>query len=204
MKPQNYYQQMLKTFKEVSLLEKKPSLLLHSCCAPCNCYVMAILIKYFEITLYFNNSNIYEKEEYEKRLEELERYLSFFNKENQSNIKMIIEPYEPLIFDTYLNPLKEEKEGAKRCYVCYYKRLEQNRNYALKNNFAYFTTVMSISRRKNNTYLNEIGTILETKELNFLLADFKKDGGQEKGIEISKQFKMYRQTFCGCKYSKKY
>ena len=184
--------------------EKKevPSLLLHTCCAPCSSYVLEYLSKYFKITIYYYNPNINTYEEFKKRADEQERLIQEMSFENP--VKCIIADYNNLEFENIIDGLKEEPEGGKRCFKCYELRLEQSCKYALEHNFDYFTTSLSISPYKNSTKVNEIGEALEQKYgIKYLYADFKKKNGYKRSIELSKIYNLYRQDYCGCIYSKK-
>lgn len=187
---------MLKIIKS---LDHKPSLLLHICCAPCSCYPLTLLTKYFEVTLFYSNSNIYPYEEYSKRFEELKRYI----KDNYPSIKIIEKEYN---YDSYMEVLrkgKDLKEGQWRCFKCYSKRINDALEYASENNYEYVCTVLSVSRFKNSQMINKIGLALNEKYPNvkYLVADFKKDQGTEKGNKIAKDANLYRQQYCGCEYS---
>jgi len=195
---------MIKELELIKQSNKKPTLLLHSCCGPCNTYPMVFLAEYFDITLYFNNSNIYPYEEYDRRLKELEKYCEYFNQKYNTNIKCIVTPYEGDMFSEYLSFYKDEPEGGQRCKLCFTKRLSEAFEFASANNFDYFTTVMSVSRNKDTHTLNQIGLSLQPKYLNtkYLITDLKKKDGTLKGIKIANELNMYRQDYCGCLYSK--
>lgn len=196
----NYQKKLQNTIINLENEGKRPSLLLHVCCGPCLTIPLEILKNHFDITLFFNNSNIYPEEEYLRRLNELKRYLL---DSGNSNIKLIVKDYEPDIFLTYLEPYKELKEGYERCRVCFRKRLKEGYEYAFKNGFEYFGTVMTISRYKNAQDINFIGENLEKlyPTTKWLYADFKKENGYEKSLVICKDFDLYFQEYCGCKYS---
>lgn len=193
----NNYQKHL---EQINNLKGKPSLLLHVCCGVCSVYPLIYLRKYFDITIYYCNSNIYPYEEFLKRLNALNEYLKILN---DSNIKLIVAPYDYERIDKVLNPLANEKEGGKRCYACYLNRLEQTFIYANKNHFDYISTIMSISNRKNADYINEIGEMLNKKYKNttYLYADFKKNDGITINEKMNKELNLYHQNYCGCKYS---
>ncbi|MFV0255409.1 MAG: epoxyqueuosine reductase QueH [Erysipelotrichaceae bacterium] len=191
-----YFNLMSETLAQQDKKNKK-SLLLHSCCAPCNGWVVMMLSEYFDLTLYFNNSNIYPFQEYNRRLAELKKFVAEFN----PNIKIVHTEYNQEYQHDFF-ALKDIKEGGERCLICYQKRMEEAWSYADKHNFDYFTTVMSISRQKDSLALNKIGEKLENKyRTPYFFSDFKKGGGMEKALAISKQFAMYRQDYCGCIYS---
>ena len=187
--------------KQINHLNNKKTLLLHACCAPCSSAVLERIAEYFDITILYYNPNITEKEEYEKRLQELEK---FVNEINLDNIKVMPGRYQPEEFFEMSKGLEQEKERGKRCYQCYKLRLEETAKIAEQQNFDFFTTTLSISPYKNSKWLNEIGVDLDKKyQSTYLYADFKKKNGYKRSIELSKQYNLYRQDYCGCIYSKK-
>ena len=179
-------------------LDHKPTLLLHSCCAPCSSAVLERISKYFSITILFYNPNITDYEEYLKRKEELKRLIKDVNYQ----IEIMDCDYEKEKFIEMALGLEDKKEGDIRCYKCYKLRLEKTAIVAKENNFDYFTTTLSISPYKNSNWLNEIGEELATKyNINYLYA-FKKKNGYKRSIELSNIYHLYRQDYCGCIYSK--
>ena len=188
--------------KQIENLDKKKNkLLLHACCAPCSSAVLERISKYFDITILYYNPNITEKEEYEKRLNEIE---NFVKKLNVDNIKVLSGRYNPKEFFDMATGLEEEKERGKRCYKCYELRLRETAKVAEDLNFDYFTTTLSISPYKNSNWLNKIGKELDKEYTpTYLYADFKKKNGYKRSIELSKEYGLYRQDYCGCIYSKK-
>lgn len=194
----NYDLEMEKQIEEVS---NKNKLLLHACCAPCSSAVLERISKYFDITILYYNPNITEKEEYEKRLNEIE---NFVKKLNVDNIKVLRGRHNPKEFFDMATGLEEEKERGKRCYKCYELRLRETAKVAEDLNFDYFTTTLSISPYKNSNWLNKIGKELDKEYTpTYLYADFKKKNGYKRSIELSKEYGLYRQDYCGCIYSKK-
>lgn len=192
--------------EEISFIieaNKKPTLLMHTCCGVCACWPIEYLTQYFDLTLYFNNDNIYPFEEYQRRFDELVNYVDKFNKVNNQNVKIVKTDYQGEAYLKKLEPLKDEPEKGKRCVLCYTLRMDEAYDYAHKNNFTYFTTVMSISRQKDSATLNEVGNKLSIKYPNtkYFYSDFKKEGGLEKGNHIANANNMYRQNYCGCLYS---
>lgn len=198
-----YYRMMEESLKEIKNLDKKPTLLLHSCCAPCNAYPLELLVNYFDLTLMYNNSNIYPETEYLRRLEELKKYVDYINTKYNVNIKIIETTYNNIEYNKILEPFKDQKEGLDRCKLCYKTRMNEAYKYASDNNFDYFTTVMTISRQKNSIILNNIGIELSKLYPNteYFISDFKKNKGIDKGLEIAKEHNMYRQDYCGCIFS---
>ena len=194
----NFNKEFEKEIGKLQQFSKKPTLLLHVCCGPCFTYPYEMIKDHFDVTIIYNNSNIYPEEEYNRRLGELKDYL----KAIKANIKVIEFPYDNLTYNKDLEPYAEQREGMDRCRICFRKRLAQAVNYAEENGFDYFGTVMSISRFKNSQDLNKIGLELsKDKNVKWLPADFKKNGGYEKSLDIVRAYKMYFQHYCGCKFS---
>lgn len=182
--------------------DKTPRLLLHSCCAPCSSYVLEYLTNYFEITILFYNPNITKEEEYLKRLNEIKKLVEIIPHKNK--IEVVEGRYNPKEFLDIAKGLEDLKEGGERCFKCYMLRQEEAAKYAKENNYDFFTTTLSISPHKNSNKLNEIGEELSNKyQINYLYADFKKKGGYQRSIELSKEYGLYRQDYCGCIYSKR-
>ncbi len=179
--------------------DKKPSLLLHACCAPCSSYVLEYLHSHFNITLFFYNPNIYPKDEYQKRLDELKRLV----RELELDIKIIEADYEPNEFFEISKGLEKLPERSERCKRCYRLRLEKAAAQAQKGGYDYFCTTLSISPHKNAEWINEIGNELsDAYGIQFLPSDFKKKNGYIRSIELSRKYNLYRQNFCGCVFSK--
>ncbi len=193
----NNYQ---KQIKQINELKDRPTLLLHICCGVCSVYPLLYLRKYFKITIYFSNSNIYPYDEYLRRLDALNTYLKFLK---DDEIKLVVGKYDYESYKKILEPLKDEPEMGKRCKLCYSLRMNEGFKYASENNYEYFTTVMSISNRKNADYLNEIGEALENKnkDVKYLHADFKKGDGITKNEKLNKELNLYHQNYCGCEFS---
>ena len=183
-------------------LKGKPNLLLHACCAPCSSYVIEYLSKYFDITILYYNPNIDTKEEFLKRLSELTRFVREFKTENP--VKVVSLGYNSDDYFEEVKGLEQEKEGGKRCYKCYKLRLKKACLYAKENEFDYFTTTLTISPLKNSKVLNEIGRELELEfNMPYLYSDFKKREGYKRSIVLSHEYNLYRQDYCGCKFSKR-
>ena len=171
-------------------------LLLHACCAPCSSGVLDDLRTQYDLTIFFYNPNIYPAEEYEKRANEQVKYLQ------QVGISYIICDYEPEKYLQMVKGLEDEPEGGKRCEKCFELRLRETAEYAKKHNYDYFTTTLSVSPHKNHEVINRIGNqIAEEMGVKFLEANFKKNDGYLKSINNSKKYNIYRQNYCGCKYS---
>lgn len=198
---QNEQLEMEKVIDEVKKLDYVPTLLLHSCCAPCSSYVLETLSDYFKITILYYNPNIYPEEEYYKRKEEENRFIAEFNSKNKINFMDC--DYDNNSFLEMARGLEHLKEGEKRCYLCYSLRMKKTAILAEENNFDYFTTTLSISPYKNSVWINEIGRNLEKEfNVNYLPNDFKKRNGYKRSIELSSIYNLYRQDYCGCVYSK--
>lgn len=179
----------------------KPKLLLHACCAPCSSYVLEYLNNYFDITLYFYNPNIYPYSEFEFRADELKRLVL----EMKLDVKIVVEEYENEEFEKVAKSYGDLPEGLTRCINCYKLRLEKSVKYAKENDFEFVTTTLSISPHKDAVKLNEIGGQLAEKYgVSYLFSDFKKKNGYKRSCELSKEYSLYRQNYCGCKYSKMY
>lgn len=194
----NYQKEMEKILKRINP-DEKPKLLLHSCCAPCSSYVLEYLIDFFKITILFYNPNMIDKDEFEKRYNEQVK----INAGLSSSIELVKIPYDNTIFYGAVKGLEHIKEGGARCEACFELRLTEAAKYASEHHFDYFTTTLSISPLKNSTVLNSLGIeIGEKYHVNYLVSDFKKRNGYKRSVELSKEFDLYRQDYCGCIYSK--
>ncbi len=194
----NYH---LELEKEIALIDGTvPTLLLHSCCAPCSSYVLEYLSQYFKITVFYYNPNIYPAEEFFKRAEEQQRFIGMLN--TTYPISFIQGDFEDDEFYKTVKGLENEPEGGKRCFKCYRMRLEKSAQIAKKGGFDYFTTTLSISPLKNAQVLNETGLEIEKEYgVKYLLSDFKKKNGYKRSCELSEEYGMYRQNYCGCVFS---
>ena len=182
----------------INNLNNKPKLLLHACCGICSSSVLEKLLPFFDITILFYNPNIYPKEEFEKRLKTLKELTEKMN----IKVKIEVPKYNENEFNEISKGLEKEKEGGERCTKCYYLRLNQTAKIGKENNYDYFCTTLSVSPYKNSEKLNKIGEILEKKyKINYLYSDFKKKEGFKRSNELSKKYELYRQNYCGCKYS---
>lgn len=193
----NYQKQLDDIISQLG--SEKPRLLLHACCAPCSSYVLEYLSSIFDITLFFANPNITPFKEYQKRLDELKRLV----KEMKLDIDIKEDNYNADEFYAIAKGLENAPEGGERCKKCYRLRLEKAAREAKLGEYDYFTTTLSISPHKNAAWINEIGGELENEySIKFLPSDFKKKNGYKRSIELSKQYGLYRQNFCGCEFSK--
>ncbi len=200
MAKQNYQLLLDETIKELQGETDVPKLLLHSCCAPCSSYILEYLSDYFEIWILYYNPNIYPEEEYFLREEEQKRFMEALPTKN--TLHFIKGRFDPKEFYDAARGLEQEPEGGKRCEACFHLRLEEAAKYAKDMGMDYFTTTLSISPLKNATLLNEIGRELsEQYGVPYLFSDFKKKNGYKRSTELSKEYGMYRQDYCGCVYS---
>lgn len=196
----NYQKELDNIIKKQQEAGERPTLLLHSCCAPCSSYVLEYLSQFFQITLFYYNPNITDQAEYEKRIEEVKRLVKEMG---LSDISVLEGAYEPEKFFSMAKKWPGEKEGGKRCYDCYRMRLDETAKEAKRRKFDYFTTTLSISPHKNAEWLNEIGKEMEEQyEVTHLPADFKKRNGYKRSIELSSMYQLYRQDYCGCIFSR--
>ena len=195
----NYDFDMEKQIKEIAEGEK---LLLHACCAPCSSAVLERIGNFFEISILYYNPNITEKEEYEKRIVEIKKLISMIHPKYK--VSLIEGDYNPEKFFEMAKGLEKEPERGKRCYKCYEMRLEETAKIAEKLGFNHFATTLTLSPHKNSNWINEIGEELTEKyNTNYLYSDFKKKNGYKRSIELSKEYNLYRQDYCGCIYSKR-
>ena len=176
------------------------SLLLHSCCAPCSSYCLEYLSQFFKITVFYYNPNIYPENEYQHRVQEQKRLIRQMPAKNK--IKFIESGFCAQDFYSAVKGYEKEKEGGERCFKCYRLRLEKTAEVAEEKGFDFFTTTLSISPLKNADKINEIGQdIAEKNGLRYLPSDFKKKNGYKRSIELSREYHLYRQNYCGCIYS---
>ena len=207
----NYQKEMEKI---IGRLESRPTLFLHSCCAPCSSYCMEYTREYFDVTVFYYNPNISSEEEYRKRLEEEKRLIEAFNKQvetgsfvmnsssNATLIHIVEGDYLPQVFYDMAKGLEQCPEGGSRCFKCYELRLRETFRVAKERGFDYVASTLTISPLKNAEKINEIGFALaEEYGVAWLPCDFKKKNGYKRSIELSKEFDLYRQNFCGCVYS---
>lgn len=182
--------------------DKRPRLLLHACCAPCSSYVLEYLASLFDITLFFYNPNISPAEEYEFRRAELQRLVGDMGLAD--SVRVLYGRYDPEEFLRVARGKEELPEGGARCYACYRLRLEECGRVAAEGGFDFFTTTLSISPYKNAQWLNEIGKEVSARTgVPYLHSDFKKRNGYKRSCELSAQYGLYRQDYCGCVYSKR-
>lgn len=200
----NYQAELEKLIKQ--LPDRHRRLFLHSCCAPCSSYCLEYLRKYFDVTVFYYNPNISFGEEYRHRVEELKRLVEELNEDAAGGSPIELEegPYEPERFFEAVKGMEDCPEGGERCFVCYELRLREAAKRAAEGGYDFFTTTLTISPLKNAQKLNEIGQRLgEEYGVACLPSDFKKKGGYQRSIELSREHDLYRQDYCGCVFSKK-
>lgn len=186
--------------EEISSLSYTPSLLLHSCCGPCSSYVLEVLSEHFNVTVLYYNPNIYPESEYQKRLHEQIKIIE--NMPFKNPVKFMPCDYDENEFLSVAKGFENEREGGSRCEKCFILRMEKTAVLAKENGFDYFTTTLSVSPHKNALMLNNIGEALSEKHgVKYLFADFKKKEGYKRSIILSKEYELYRQDYCGCRYS---
>lgn len=197
----NYQTMMESLIKKHCDAGEIPRLLLHSCCGPCSSYCLKTLSEHFKVTVLYYNPNIYPPEEYELRAKEQERFVKEFP--TKYPVTFLEGRFEPQEFYDTVKGYEDVPEGGERCFKCYELRLREAAEVAKNGGFDFFTTTLSISPLKNADKLNEIGKMLEEEyNVKYLYSDFKKKDGYKQSTEISKQYHMYRQYYCGCVFSK--
>lgn len=196
----NYQKELDKLIERLSKEQRVPKLLLHSCCAPCSSYVLEYLSNYFEITVFYYNPNIFPENEYTKRILEQQTLISDMKVKHP--VSFLAGNYDRDRFFQIAEGLEHLREGGERCFKCYELRLEEAAKIAKDAGFDYFTTTLSISPLKNADKLNEIGIRLADKYgVQYLQSNFKKKNGYKRSIELSSEYGLYRQDYCGCEYS---
>ena len=197
MEKRNYQREME---AEIARLDgRKPALLLHSCCGPCSSAVLERLAEHFRVTLLYYNPNIEPEEEYLHRLSEQRRLLSLL----PGDIPLLPCPYDHEAFDAFAPALASAPEGGERCLACFALRLDYTARQAKLHGFEYFTTTLSVSPHKNADTVNRIGSEAgERHGIRYLFADFKKKNGYLRSLQLSKEYGLYRQDYCGCRYSR--
>lgn len=195
----NYQLEMEKILRTLDKTQPKPRLLLHACCAPCSSATLERLIEYFSVTVLYYNPNIYPPQEYHRREEELERFVT-----QAGYLCPVVElPYDPQEFYTAVKGLEQEPEKGERCTVCYRLRLEQAARYAAENGFDWYCSTLSISPMKDPVRLNTLGAELGRQYgVPYLPSEFRKKDGYKRSLQLSEQYGLYRQDYCGCVFSK--
>ena len=196
----NYQKELEKLLAQLEAEQRVPSLLIHSCCAPCSSYVLEYLSEYFKITVFYYNPNIYPESEYTKRIAEQQKLIR--DMEFRYPVSFLAGEYDKEKFYEMAAGMEDLKEGGARCMKCYELRLSEAARQAVAGGFDYFTTTLSISPMKNAQKLNEIGLrVGKEYGVKYLVSDFKKKNGYKRSIELSKEYGLYRQDYCGCEFS---
>jgi predicted adenine nucleotide alpha hydrolase (AANH) superfamily ATPase len=199
--PRNYQKELDNLINSLKEEGHIPTLQLHSCCAPCSSYVLEYLSQFFKITIFYYNPNISDEEEYYRRVEEQQKLMKQMPFKNP--VDFILGSYQPELFYQIAKGLEQVPEGGERCFRCYELRLEETAKLAKERGYDYFTTTLSISPLKNAGKLNELGEKLsQYYNIPYLYSDFKKKNGYKRSIELSREYDLYRQDYCGCIYSK--
>ncbi len=198
----NYQRQMEEVIKGLEKGEKPPKLLLHACCAPCSSHCLSCLSEYFDITVFYYNPNIFPEAEYQKRVSEIKRFIKEIPLKNE--VSLLEGEYKPEDFFSAVKGLENIKEGGERCFACFRLRLKAAAKTAAEGGFDFFTTTLTISPLKNAAMLNKIGfEEAEKFGVRWLPSDFKKKEGYKHSIELSAEYNLYRQDYCGCVFSQK-
>lgn len=198
----NYQRELDKLIDGLIKENKVPTLLLHSCCAPCSSYVIEYLSQYFRITVLYYNPNIYPEEEYSFRKSEQKRLIA--EMPTKYTVDLIDCDYNPQEYFELCKGHEKDSEGGARCKICFNMRLSKAAEYAKQGGFNYFATTLTVSPLKNASVINEVGTELAEKYgINYLCSDFKKKNGYKRTIELSREYGLYRQNYCGCVFSKR-
>lgn len=196
----NYNLEMEKIIKKIDL-ENKPRLLLHSCCGPCSSAVLERINEYFDMDIFYYNPNIDSSTEFYRRAEEQKDLVKYLNLDDKIGVEVVKYNHEEFL--DYIKGFEDYEEGGARCFKCYRQRMEKAAKYAKENNYDYFTTTLSISPHKDSQILNKIGEDISKKiGVSFLYSDFKKKNGFKRSVELTDEFNMYRQDYCGCEFSK--
>lgn len=196
----NYQKELEQELEKITRSGETPRLLLHSCCAPCSSYVLEYLSEFFEITVFYYNPNIYPESEYARRAEEQQNFISVMK--GKHPVSFLRGIYDADTFYEMAKGLELVREGGERCFKCYELRLRKTAELAAEKGFDYFTTTLSISPMKNAQNLNRIGgRLAEEYGVRYLFSDFKKKNGYKRSIELSGEYGLYRQDYCGCVFS---
>lgn len=198
----NYQKELDKVIEQIKKEGKPRRLLLHACCAPCSSYCIEYLSEYFDITVFYYNPNIYPSEEYDKRVAEIKKFINSIRVKNK--LELVEGKYDPGSFYEAVKGLENEPEGGARCEKCFRLRLNEAAIAAKKYNCQMFTTTLTISPLKDAQLLNRLGQEIGKREgVEYLFSDFKKRNGFKRSIELSAEYDLYRQNYCGCIFSKR-
>lgn len=195
----NYDKVMQQMVKKWQAENTRPSVLMHVCCAPCSTYTLEYITQFCDVTIYFANSNIHPKIEYERRSYVTQKFVNDFNRNTGQNVQFLAAPYEPNEFFRKVHGLEEEPEGGDRCKVCYDYRLDKTAAKAVELGFDYFGSALTISPHKNSQTINAVGLeVQKIYDTQYLPSDFKKNQGYKRSVEMCAEYDIYRQCYCGC------
>ncbi|MCD2256340.1 epoxyqueuosine reductase QueH [Agrilactobacillus fermenti] len=200
----NYDKLLQKMIAQWQSQSVRPKILLHSCCAPCSTYTLEYLTQYADVTVYYANSNIHPRAEYERRRYVQQKFINDFNENTNNHVQFLSAPYEPNDWVKTMRGLEDEPEGGARCRVCYDYRLEKVAAKAVELGFDYFASALTISPHKNSQIINEVGVeVQHVYSAHYLPSDFKKNNGYQRSVDMCKTYDVYRQCYCGCIFAAK-
>lgn len=195
----NYDKVMQQMVKKWQADNTRPSVLMHVCCAPCSTYTLEYITQFCDVTIYFANSNIHPKVEYERRSYVTQKFVHDFNENTGQNVQFLSAPYEPNEFFRKVHGLEEEPEGGDRCKVCFDYRLDKTAQKAVDLGFDYFGSALTISPHKNSQTINTVGIeVQKLYDTQYLPSDFKKNQGYKRSVQMCEEYDIYRQCYCGC------
>ncbi|MGT2929305.1 epoxyqueuosine reductase QueH [Streptococcus dentasini] len=195
----NYDRVMQQMVKKWQSEQTRPRVLMHVCCAPCSTYTLEYITQYCDVTIYFANSNIHPKAEYERRSYVTQKFVHDFNENTGAQVEFLAAPYEPSEFFRTVHGLEDEPEGGDRCRVCYDYRLDKTAQKAVELDFDYFGSALTISPHKNSQTINAVGLeVQKIYDAQYLPSDFKKNSGYQRSVEMCEEYDIYRQCYCGC------
>lgn len=199
----NYHLISLEEVAKFKTLDRKPTLLLNACCAPCSSHTLRFVCQFFDVTVFYDNSNIFPYQEFKIRRDEIAWFIQEFNQREKQDVKVIFAEYNHEKYMTDLRPFAAEREGGKRCEVCYEKKIEEVLKYGQEHGYDFASTTLTISRQKNSQLINQIAFKVAPKypQINYFYSDFKKNGGLEEVRQMKQEYNLYQQTYCGCEYS---
>ncbi|MBS4749908.1 DNA integration/recombination/inversion protein [Granulicatella sp. zg-ZJ] len=194
-------QNMVKSWQEHGF---RPKIMIHSCCAPCSTVVLEYLADVADVTIYFSNSNIHPKSEYDYRKQVQEDFIIQFNQRTNHTVQFLADEYNPKRFLEMAKGMEDEVEGGKRCHACYDMRLSRAAEKAKELDFDYFASALTLSPHKNSQIINDVGFNIETfLTVHYLPSDFKKNNGYRRSVDMCKEYDIYRQCYCGCVFAAK-
>ncbi|KRL96719.1 epoxyqueuosine reductase QueH [Liquorilactobacillus satsumensis] len=200
----NYDKILQKMIKNWQLTTTRPKILLHSCCAPCSTYTLEYLTKYADVTVYYANSNIHPRAEYQRREYVQQKFIRDFNEKTGNNVRFLAAPYAPQQYFEAVRGLEKEPEGGDRCRACFGYRLDLVAAKAVELDFDYFGSALTISPHKNSQVVNSVGIEVQNfYTTKYLPSDFKKNGGYQRSLEMCREYDVYRQCYCGCLFAAK-